>query len=556
MAHSFPTGDDSARGHQEPGRAELLARIAELEAERDRLRERAGDPVREETAELRESERRFRAMANTAPAMLWITDRDNRSIFLSRGWYVFTGQTEAEALGFGWLDAVHPDDRGIASRRFLDAASRREPFSLDHRLRRADGQYRWVMDEGRPRFGSDGRWRGYIGSVIDVHDRRLATDALQASEAKYRALFESIDAGFCVIQMLFDDAGRATDYRFLEANPAFRHQTGLEDAVGRTARAMLPDLEPWWFETYGGVARTGESTRFEAHSPIMGRWFDAFAFRIGAPEERRVALLFTDITAQKQAHEERDRLLAEAEAASAEAEAANRAKAEFLAAMSHELRTPLNAIGGYLDLLSLGVHGPLTEAQQQAVARVIANQRHLLTLINDILSFARFEAGRIPFDIRALPAGEIVASMESLVAQSAEARGVHYSTGACDPDTWFLGDAERVRQVLLNLLGNAVKFTPRGGSVQLSCAAGDGKVHLRVQDTGPGIEEDQQERIFDAFQQVDRRLNKPQEGVGLGLAISRDLARAMHGELSVESAPGQGSTFTLTLPRASGKPEP
>jgi PAS domain S-box-containing protein len=247
---------------------------------------------------------------------------------------------------------------------------------------------------------------------------------------------------------------------------------------------------------------------------------------------------------------ERERLLESERAARAEAEAANQAKADFLAAMSHELRTPLNAIGGYVDLLDLGVHGPLTEAQRMALLRVNANQRHLLTLINDVLAFARLEAGHITFHLQALPARALLATVEPLVRPLAAARRIDFGIEECDPSIALLGDAERIRQILLNLVGNAIKFTPPGGTVRLGCEADGEHVRMRVHDDGPGIALDQQGRIFEAFTQVDRRLSRPQDGVGLGLAISRDLARGMDGELEVESTLGEGSVFTLCLGRA------
>jgi PAS domain S-box-containing protein len=485
---------------------------------------------------------------DASPAMLWVTDTENRCTFLSRAWYEYTGQTAAEGLDLGWLGAVHPDDREEAAGQFHRAAAERQAFSLDHRLRRADGVYRWVVDEGRPRFDERGDWLGYTGSVIDVHQRRAATDALRVIEARYRTLFESIDDGFCVLELIFS-GDRPVDYRFVETNPAFVEQTGLVDAVGRTARELLPDLEQHWFDMYGGVARTRRPVRFENGSEVMRRWFDVFAFPVDGADSNRVALLFTDISEHRNARAERERLLREAEAAREEAERANRAKAEFLAAMSHELRTPLNAIGGYIDLLGLEIHGPLVPAQQKALSRITANQRHLLTLINDILAFARLEAGGIRFEITALPVLELLNSVESLISPQAAARGIAYTLEPCPLDLCLQGDAERVRQILLNLVGNAIKFTEPGGWIVVSCDADDASVHVRVRDNGIGIAEDERERIFDAFQQIGRRLNRPTDGVGLGLAISRDLARAMAGDLTVNSTIGAGSTFTLTLPR-------
>jgi PAS domain S-box-containing protein len=247
---------------------------------------------------------------------------------------------------------------------------------------------------------------------------------------------------------------------------------------------------------------------------------------------------------------ERERLLVSERAARAEAEAANSAKADFLAAMSHELRTPLNAMGGYVDLLDLGVHGPLTDGQRQSLERVKANQQHLLSLINDVLAFAKLEAGQVEIGMKPLVARELLASVEPLIEPLAAARQTAFSIEECDRGLRLLGDEERVRQVLLNLVGNAIKFTPVGGTVAMACHADDSHVSIRVKDNGPGIERGEQEKIFDAFTQVDRRLNRPQDGVGLGLAISRDLAEAMGGRLDVESEVGAGSTFTLRLARA------
>lgn len=249
-----------------------------------------------------------------------------------------------------------------------------------------------------------------------------------------------------------------------------------------------------------------------------------------------------DITAEKDA----ERAL---RTAKEEAEAANRTKSDFLATMSHELRTPLNAIGGYTELLALGIRGAVTEQQQADLARIKRSQQHLLGLINDLLNVVRLDAGRLQYDITDVPLGSAMARVEELILPQLHAKGLSYEHVACDPSLAVRADEEKLRQVLVNVLTNAIKFTDAGGVALWTEARGQ-VVHIHVRDTGTGIPLDQLDKIFEPFVQVGRRLNRPAEGVGLGLAISRDLARGMHGDLTVESDVDAGSTFTLTLPRA------
>jgi PAS domain S-box-containing protein len=240
---------------------------------------------------------------------------------------------------------------------------------------------------------------------------------------------------------------------------------------------------------------------------------------------------------------------AEAEDARRRADEANRAKSQFLASMSHELRTPLNAIGGYADLLSMELSGPLTAQQIEQLRRIKRSQEHLLGIINDILNFSRLEAGQLTYDLGPVALHQVIDTVAAMITPQVLAKGLQIEADDCDSSVTAWADRAKVEQIVLNVVSNAVKFTEAGGKITITCAGtSDGQVRVDVRDTGIGIPADQFEAIFEPFVQVGRTLTMHREGAGLGLAISRDLARAMHGDLTVTSKVGSGSRFRLTLP--------
>jgi signal transduction histidine kinase len=241
-----------------------------------------------------------------------------------------------------------------------------------------------------------------------------------------------------------------------------------------------------------------------------------------------------------------------AESAQVAAESANAAKSSFLAAMSHELRTPLNAIAGYVQLIEMGLRGPVTPEQQADLHRIKRSHAYLLGLIEDVLNFAKLDAHQMEFHARHVSVEEIMRDAETLLAPQMKASGITYKYVECEPGLAVCADPDKTQQILVNLLTNAIKFTKPPGDVTVSCAFDDDNVLIRVADTGAGIKTDDVDRIFEPFVQLGRGLSQPGEGVGLGLTISRDFARRMGGDLTVESTPGQGSTFTLQLPRSIG----
>ena len=247
--------------------------------------------------------------------------------------------------------------------------------------------------------------------------------------------------------------------------------------------------------------------------------------------------------------EDRRRAQGELERLTREAMEANRAKSDFLAAMSHELRTPLNAIGGYAQLIELGVRGPVTEEQRVDLSKIQRSKNHLDALVSDVLNFAKAGAGRIEYRVQQIRLRRTLDAVLEMIAPQAEEKRLRLESPEIPADLCAIADEDRTRQILLNLFANALKFTPAGGAISLDVSATETEVAIAVRDTGIGVPAEKTERIFEPFVQAERALRSSDQGVGLGLAISRQLARAMGGDVRVTSAVGEGSTFTLTLPR-------
>jgi PAS domain S-box-containing protein len=334
---------------------------------------------------------------------------------------------------------------------------------------------------------------------------------------------------------------------------------GAEEFFGRPAVKLLgvgwtelvhPDDFAATAEAWGRSLSTGDP--YETEFRLLGAhgeyaWHLVRAMPLRNDDDKIIKWFGsnTNVDAQKRISDERERL-------KHEAQAANKAKMEFLAAMSHELRTPLNAINGYTELLIMEIPGPLATDQRDFISRIQRSGKFLLGLINDVLSFAKIDAGALEVRRVEVHIGDLLDGIHTLVEPQMQAKNQvykYYKRGECRS---VMGDLEKIQQVVLNLLTNASKFTREGGTIELSCSSDVANVRITVTDTGRGIESDKLDAIFDPFVQVDRKSNElSQQGVGLGLAISRELARAMGGDLTVESSVGVGSSFTFTLPMKS-----
>ena len=433
-------------------------------------------------------------------------------------------------------DVVGPQIKGVMTR---GEAVWFEDLHLP--IERGDGVLddAWWTYSYSPVRDDDGEINGTLVVCLETTATVQARAALEFERGRLADLFRLAPAFMCVL--------RGPDHVFELANENYRKLVGFREVVGRPVREALPEAVGQGFvELLDGVLETGE--------PFIGEAVPVTIqdTRGGPPVERRLNFVYQAIT---ESDGSRSGVfvhgvdVTETIRARAEAESANRAKAEFLAVMSHELRTPLNAIDGYAQILELGVHGTLADTQLEHVRRIRRSQDHLLGLINDVLHYARIEAGAITYHLADIPVADVLRSCETLTAPQREAGDLAYACDGDDPDLAVHADRDRTKQILLNLLTNAIKFTEPGGRITVSCAADDHHVRIAVTDTGRGMDPDELDRIFDPFVQVGATAHTP-HGVGLGLAISLDLARAMGGDLVVTSQPGTGSTFTLSLPRA------
>ena len=427
---------------------------------------------------------------------------------------------------------VHPEDRQAVIDACTRCADEGADFEAEFRAVWPDGTVRWLRDTGKTTVDEDGPSH-LTGACIDITERRLREEELRALADSLPQLAWMADPEgwiFWYNRRWFAYTGTTLEQMQGWGWKAVHHPDHVDRVVTGIQRSW--DTGEPWEDTFPLRGRDGEY-----------RWFLSRALPVRGPDGG-VTRWFgtnTDITELRAAETARDQALAEADRA-------NRAKSEFLAAMSHDLRTPLNAIGGYSHLVQEGVYGAVSEGLAEAMGRIRRASEHLLTLVNDILSFARLEAGSIPVAPTAVDVDDLLADVYPLLKPQIEARGLEYRHRRGRAGVCVHADRERATQILANLLTNAVKFTERG-SVSVEWDHDDAEVRIHVRDTGAGIPADRLADIFEPFvQQGEDRDSRA--GVGLGLAIGRQLARLMGGDLTVTSTLGHGSTFTLTLPRS------
>ena len=399
----------------------------------------------------------------------------------------------------------------------------------------AKGTPKWWDVIVSPIHDANGKATRLISVSRDITENKAAEEILRESEEKYRNLFNSIDEGFCTIEMIFDENEKPVDYLFIEMNPVFEKQTGLVDATGKTARELVPNLEEYWFEVYGKVALTGESVRFENHSAPMNRWFDVYASRVGNEQNRCVALVFTDITTRRQA----DDALREAD----------RRKDEFLATLAHELRNPLAPIRSGLEIIRRATSDK--PARMDALGIIERQTAQMVRLIDDLLDISRITQGKIRlrktrFELKKAIDMALESSRDLL-----EMTGLKLIVSLPDEPIYLDADFTRVAQIFLNILNNSVKYTQPGGEIRLTAEKRDGEAVIGFFDTGIGIPPEMLPHIFEMFSQLENDSEQTRGGLGIGLSVVERLVEMHGGTITAFSAgKGKGSEFIVYLPLA------
>ena len=369
--------------------------------------------------------------------------------------------------------------------------------------------------------------------AADLVERHQSEVALRQSEERYRTLFSSIDEGFCVVEIFFDDQGRPLDYGFVEVNPAFEKHTGLVDVIGKRMKQISPSYEDHWYQTYGQVALTGEPRRFINEARSLGRWFDVYAFRFGDAESRRVAVIFNDITQRIKVEDELKQ--------------ADRRKNEFLAMLAHELRNPLAPIRTGLEVLRLSQgQKETTEHMLELMGR---QMQQMVRLVDDLLDISRITQGKLQIRRELCDLERILGSAIDSSRPFIGISGVSLNVEILPEALTVFVDPARLAQVLSNLLNNAAKYTDAGGEIWLTATRCDSDLTLIVRDTGTGIPEGMLKTVFDPFTQVEHALDRSRGGLGVGLSLVKTLVELHGGSVSAYSeGRDKGAKFIIQLP--------
>jgi PAS domain S-box-containing protein len=491
---------------------------------------------------LHESEDRFRVMADSCPTMMWVTDAEGGAQFINKTYREFAGATSEQVEGGKWQLLIHPDDAAGYVGAFERAVREHKPFRAEARVRRADGEWRWLGSYATPRSSPGGTFLGHVGLSSDITQRRLDEQALRNSEEKFRQLAENIRQVFWMMPPSADQV--------VYVSPVY------EQVWGRTCESLYQNPMSWTEaihpddveQSHALFAKQIQGERVDSEYRIrtpggQEKWIRDRAFPIRDADGQliRIVGIAEEVTEQKRHEEE---LIHAREAA----DAANRAKSRFLANMSHEIRTPMNGVLGMLQLL---LETDLTPEQRRFTSVAQASGRAMLELIAGILDLSKIEAQKITLENLSFNLHLTIEEVVEPLRVQAKAKGLRFHSRLSPEAPQFLrGDAHRLGQVLTNLVGNAIKFTERGEvTLYTALESQDDKtatVRFAIADTGIGIRPEEVAVLFSPFVQADASTTRRYGGTGLGLAICKQLVEMMEGTIGVDTEEGHGSTFWFT----------
>jgi PAS domain S-box-containing protein len=532
-----------------------------------------------------DSERRFQTLADMAPVLIWMTDANGSTTYVNRRWKEFTGRSLGQESGNGWAEGVHPEDRERVLDTFTRAFHDRAEFRFDYRHRNASGDYAWILNHGLPRFASDGTFQGYIGSGIDISDRK-ADELRNALLLKFmtalsRATTPDEVASVIVTQGAAALGGSIGVVALLDADGetliTLKQQglteadTDVRESAPLTLSTPLTDAvrngKPVWIESekallakYPQIAqsRPGMWSPIRAAVAVPLRIGDRVigGVVIGFPRETRLNVQQRSLilaTAYQCAQAMERARLFEAEAdARRDAEAANELKLRFLGMISHELRAPLHLIMGFADMLTMD-DMEWDAAKLEEIFSIVRAESHKLTeLVDQLLDASQLQAGTLGINLEDYPLSGVIEMARMELEKFAENHSLVMDIP--DDTPMVRADPLRIGQVLVNLVNNAVKYSPPGSTITVAAHAEGDVVQIDISDEGEGIPPEQRETMFEVFQRLERDRKKRIKGVGLGLAIVKGLVEAHGGEIWVEdrNGPGSGTTFSFTIPLSKG----
>lgn len=481
---------------------------------------------------LQESENNYKTLMDSGSALIWLAGTDTMCTYFNRVWLEFTGRTMEQERGNGWVVGVYPGDVQRCVAIYLEAFERRENFRMEYRLRRHDGEYRWILDEGSPRYDSKNVFVGYIGHCIDITDRKKAEESLQATSDKFKALFENMTEGVALHEIIYQGE-TAVDYRILDINPAYEHHTGLarSRACGLLASELYGTGAPPYFEEFARVAFSRIPFSFETYFPPLERHFHISVF---SPEQGYFATVFEDITERKKTVEQLEKAAIDLQRSNVELE-------QFAYIASHDLQEPLRMISSYTQLLERRYKDKLDQDANDFIGFAVDGANRMQKMIQSFLVYSRTSRDNSP--LHPVNCNDVMTNVRLNLQMSIQETGTVID---CEPLPTVIGHSELLLQLFQNLIGNAIKF--RNGRLPvISVKVRNEEAHwvFSVKDNGIGIDPEYFEKIFIVFQRLHSQSEYP--GTGIGLSICKNIVERHHGTIWVESQPGQGTTFHFTI---------